>query len=340
MKNSWYSIKALAADVAEISIFEEIGAYGIDAKAFIADFRAITAQTVKLYINSPGGSVFDALAMFNAVRMSGKTIEVHVLGVAASAASYMAMAGDKVVMPENTFMFLHNPINGIYGNAVDMREMADVLDKIGASLTATYAKRWKGDAESLSAVLAAETYLTAAECLEHGLCDEVVESLTVEAKFDTDRVPEAVRAVAFKAVEPEPVVVVVDPVVEPSLPEQIEAAVDAAGLGEFKAAITTDVAVVSLADATAAIQAAKDIAKHCQIAGMADKAPGMIRARMSVADARKALAEALATADAAAHVDTAPRLPGAPAPSNKPAAAVNSTNLWAQINAMKVGVKK
>ena len=82
-------------------------------------------------------------------------------------------------------------------------------------------------------------------------------------------------------------------VVEPSLPEQIEAAVDAAGLGEFKAAITTDAPIVSLADATAAIQAAKDIAKYCQIAGMADKAPGMIRARMSVADARKALADAM-----------------------------------------------
>lgn len=336
MKQSWYSINALAADVAEISIFEEIGAWGIDAKQFIAEFRAIAAPTVKLFINSPGGSVFDALAMFNAMRMSGKTIEVHVLGVAASAASYIAMVGDKVVMPENTFMFLHNPINGVYGNAEDMRDMADVLDKIGASLTATYAKRWNGEAEALAAVLAAETYLSAAECLQYGLCDEVTPEMTVEAKFDLERVPEAVRLVAFKPVAVEPPVVAA----EPSLPELIVAEAAAAGLTDFAAALAADAAITNAAELAGAIKAAKDITALCKIAGHEAKAAGLIRARTSVADARKALAEALALADEAAHVDTAPRLPGAPAAPNQPAAsAVNSTNLWAQIHAMKkVGV--
>jgi len=332
MKN-WYSIKAVSDAVAELSVFDEIGFWGVQAKDFVREVKAITAPTIKLYINSPGGSVFDAVTMFNALAMTGKTIEVHVLGVAASAASYLAMVGSKVVMPDNTFMFLHNPINGVYGNAEDMREMADVLDKIGASLTATYAKRFKGDEQALKDILAAESYLTAAECLEYGLCDEVVPAIEATAKFDIDHVPEAVRAVAFKAAAPAPVVEL------PSLPEQIAAALDAAGLAEFQAAFSTDAAIADADSLTAAVAAARDIRSFCALAGKADMAPSLIRARKSVAEARAALLATLAAADEDTFVDTAPRS----APKTAPAGAdapMNSTALWAQINAMKAGVKQ
>ena len=138
---TWYSIQAKADQSADISIFDEIGFFGVNAKQFIGDLKAIDAKTIKLAINSPGGSVFDALAMYNALRQHPANVEVTVLGVAASAASLVAMAGDTIVMPENAFMMIHNPLNFAYGNADELREMADVLDKIGASLVATYANR-------------------------------------------------------------------------------------------------------------------------------------------------------------------------------------------------------
>lgn len=321
MKN-WYSIKAVSDAVAELSVFDEIGFWGVQAKDFVREVKAITASTIRLFINSPGGSVFDAVTMFNALAATGKTIEVHVMGVAASAASYLAMVGSKVVMPDNTFMFLHNPINGVYGNADDMREMADVLDKIGASLKATYAKRFKGDAEALDALLAAESYLTAAECLEYGLCDEVTPAIEATAKFDVDHVPEAVRAVAFKAAAP----------AAKSVPEVIKAALAAQDLAEFEAVFAADAALVDEAAVSAAVARAVEVRAYCALAGMPDKAPAMIRARTPVADARKALADALALADEANPIDTAPK-----GTATKPAATevFNSTALWAQINAMK-----
>ncbi len=317
MKN-WYSIKAVSDTVAELSVFDEIGFWGVQAKDFVRDVKAITASTIKLFINSPGGSVFDAVTMFNALAMTGKTIEVHVLGVAASAASYLAMVGSKIVMPDNTFMFLHNPINGVYGNAEDMREMADVLDKIGASLTATYAKRFKGDEKALADILAAETYLTAAECLAHGLCDEVVPAIEATARFDADLVPEAVRAVAFKAAPPS----------APSMPERIKAALAAVPeLAEFEAVFAADVALVDGATLSAAVTDAKAVLAFCAMTGMADRAPAMIRARTPVADVRKALAETLAEAADATHVDTAPK--GVATPAQPPANAVTTASIWA-----------
>jgi ATP-dependent Clp protease protease subunit len=319
MKN-WYSIKALDETVAEISVYDEIGFWGVQAKDFAREVKAITATTIKLFINSPGGSVFDAVAMFNILAMSGKTIEVHVLGIAASAASYLAMVGAKVVMPDNTFMFLHNPINGVYGNAEEMRGMADVLDKIGASMTATYAKRFKGDEQALTDLLAAESYLTAAECLQYGFCDEVTDPIAATAKFDPDLVPEAVRAIAFKAAAPEP-----EPAI--GLPEQIKVSLAAANLSEFEAVFSTDLAIADEAALTVAVATARDIKAYCALAGKPEMAADMIRARTPVAAARQALQAAAAAADEASAIDTARKTK--PAEAAKPGLKfTNASDLW------------
>jgi ATP-dependent Clp protease protease subunit len=320
---TWYSIKALDESVAEISVFDEIGFWGVQAKDFAREVKAIAAPKIKLYINSPGGSVFDAVTMFNILATSGKAIEVHVLGVAASAASYLAMVGGKVVMPDNTFMFLHNPINAVYGNAEDMREMADVLDKIGASLTATYAKRFKGDAKALADILAAESYLTAAECLEYGLCDEVTDPVAATAKFDLDHVPEAVRAVAFKPAAPAPAAPT-----QPPVAAIIEAALAARPeLAEFGAVFAADPALVDEPSVRAAADAAADVLALCRIAGRPDDAPAMIRARTPVAAARQALQAALVDADEASAIDTAPKPKTISTPAAK--APVTTASIWA-----------
>ena len=331
MKN-WYTIKAVAgSDRAEVSILSEIGYWGVDAKQFLDEFRAIRAPNIDLYINSPGGSVFEAVAMFNGMRASGKHITVHVLGIAASAASYIAMVGDKVVMPANTMMFLHNPINAVYGNAEDMRDMADILDKIGASLTATYAKRFKGEASVLDELMAAESYLTAAECLEHGFCDEVTEEITATALFDVERLPEHVQAL-FKG-QPAPVAA------EPSTPfaDTVAALVKARGLDAFLPVFLTDESATTVEAATAAIGAAAEVVALATHTGMSDRAEAVVRSRMSVADARKALATALAEVDAATHVDTAPP----PVDTKGTTGGISASSLWAEIQELKAkGIRK
>ena len=325
---TWFTIKAQAGDaVADVSIHAEIGMWGINAQQFLRDLKNISAPVINLSINSPGGSVFDALAMFNGLRASGKTINVTVLGIAASAASYLAMAGDKITMPENTFLFIHNPINAVYGNAEDMRDMAEILDKIGASLTATYAKRWTGTADELTAALAEESYLTAAECLALGLCDEVTAAIEAKAKFDTDNLPANVQAL-FKPTTPEPVAALSD---EP-LAARVTALCAEAGLSDFAAYIAADASVVSEASAIAAIQAARELNALCEAVQMPDRASALIRTRASLPEARKQLSDALATADEAAGINTA-------APAQTLASPVkptlDTTALWKQINELQ-----
>lgn len=329
MKN-WYTIKAAAegSDVAEVSILDYIGGWGVDARSFLTEFRALKASTVKVFINSPGGSVFEALAIFNGMRATGKTIEIHVLGVAASAASYIAMAGDKIVMPENTFLFIHNPINGVYGNAEDMREMADVLDKIGASLTATYSRRWKGTEQELADAMAAETYLTAAECLEKGLCDEVTPAIMAEAAFDVEALPEALRAVFAKAAK-----AANDPA--PSArPSMVEIERLCAGLDrEIVAALALDGKLQTAEAVTAAAAEAKEVIALCKMAGVTAEATAHIRARKSLADVRAQIAAARATEDEAIVINTAQASKNVQA--SEKSTAIDTHALWAEIQAMK-----
>lgn len=331
MAKSWYTIKAAAqgSDRAEVHILEEIGYWGVNAKQYLADFRAIAAPNVDLYINSPGGNVFDALAMFNGMQASGKDITVHILGVAASAASYIAMVGKKIVMPANTFMFVHNPINAVYGNADDMREMADILDKIGASLTATYAKRWKGDEKMLADCLAAESYLTAAECLEHGFCDEVTPEITATAKFDIEQLPANVQALFKAKVDPTPTV---------PLADQVMALAKAHGLEAHAAIFATDATVVTIEAAETLIKRAVEVQALCKVTGRPEQAAALIRERKTPAEARALLATALAEADANLVVDTAQRSSTLQSPQSK-TASWGPMSLWGEIHAMKASMK-
>ena len=144
--NSWYNIRA-TAEGAELSIHDEIGAYGVSAKDFIAELGKLPGDAaLTLRLNSPGGSVFDAVAIYNALKRHEGTVTVSIDGIAASAASYIAMAGDSVVMPENAFLMIHDPSGLVMGTAADMRAMAEALDKIAGALIKGYAVK-SGKAE-------------------------------------------------------------------------------------------------------------------------------------------------------------------------------------------------
>ena len=185
--NSWYTICAQATG-AEVVIYDEIGAYGVSAKGFLAELGALPGATpLALRLNSPGGSVFDAVAIYNAIKRHTGTVTVWIDGIAASAASYIAMAGDEIVMPENAFLMIHDPAGVVMGTAIDMRAMAEALDKIKSSLLQGYAAKSGRPQEEIAALMAAETWLDAKDALDLGFADRIAEPVRIAARFDVGR---------------------------------------------------------------------------------------------------------------------------------------------------------
>lgn len=317
MKKSWYSITAKAADQpADLSVHADIGMWGVSAADFLRDLKAVNAPSINLTINSPGGSVFDALAMFNGLRGKKVPINVKVLGIAASAASVLAMVGDRVEMPDNTMMMIHKPLLGLYGNADELRENAELLDKVEARLQSVYMARWNGTEEELTQALRDETYLSAAECLERGLCDEVTASIEAKAAFDVENLPEAVRKL-FEAAATPPV----EPAPKVELPASLVALIAAtaaeAGLTDYAAHFAADKSIVDAAGATAAIAQAREVQALCALAAMPDLAGGLIRARTPLPEARVKVTEALALADPQITSSQSAETVNAPAPGNR-----------------------
>jgi len=207
---SWYTIRARTLGT-EVLIYDEIGAYGVTAKGFLAELGALPDDAaIDLRLNSPGGSVFDAVAIYNALKRHAGDITVWIDGIAASAASYIAMAGDTIIMPENAFLMIHDPSGLVMGTAADMRSTAEALDKVKGSLIQGYAaKSGKADDE-IAILMAAETWLDAKDALELGFIDRIAAPVKLAASFDVARFrnapPEVVEAAseADKPAAPEP----------------------------------------------------------------------------------------------------------------------------------------
>lgn len=326
---TWYNLKAAADKTPVLSIFDDIGAYGVSAKSFLNDLRTVTTDEVDVEINSPGGDVFAGLAIYNGLRASGKKINVKVLGLAASAASLVAMAGDTIEMPENAFMMIHNPWGFAMGGADEMRNTADVLDKIGMSLASTYAKRTgKPDAE-ITALLDAETWMTAQEAVDAGFATSVTPALAVKASYSEDRLPENVR-LAFKAQAPAPVkpapAEAPAPVFGETLAAQVQTIADAAGLGQYAALWGADPALRNAEQVTARAELAREVQALCVLAKRPEMADKFIKAATPLQDVRAEIFAAL-EADYE-HVDTAPP---AKQPQNSGAqpSAVKGADIWA-----------
>lgn len=197
---SWYTIRARSSGT-EVLIYDEIGAYGVTAKGFLAELGALPDDAaIDLRLNSPGGSVFDAVAIYNALRRHPGEVTVWIDGIAASAASYIAMAGDTIVMPENAFLMIHDPSGLVMGTAEDMRSTAEALDKVKVSLIQGYATKSGKPDEEIAALMAAETWLDATEALDLGLIDRIAEPVKLAASFDVARFrnapPEVLEAAA------------------------------------------------------------------------------------------------------------------------------------------------
>jgi ATP-dependent Clp protease, protease subunit len=183
----WYEFRAQMKG-AEIVIYDEIGAFGIPAKVFLDELKALgPVAELTVRINSPGGSVFDGVAIYNALRRHDAAITVWVDGIAASIASMIAMAGDEVVMPENAMLMIHDPSALVIGTAADMRGMADALDKMKAGMVAAYRDKSGRDDAEIEALMQAEAWLSAEEAVDLGLADRVEQPVRMAAHFDLSR---------------------------------------------------------------------------------------------------------------------------------------------------------
>ena len=320
---TWYNLKAAADKTPVLSIFDDIGAYGVSAKSFLNDLRTVTTDEVDVEINSPGGDVFAGLAIYNGLRASGKKINVKVLGLAASAASLVAMAGDTIEMPENAFMMIHNPWGFAMGGADEMRNTADVLDKIGTGLVSTYAKRTGKTDQEITALLDAETWMTAQEAVDAGFATSVTPALAVKASYSEDRLPENVR-LAFKAQAPAPVEPT--PVFGETLAAHVQTIANAAGLGQYAAMWGADPALRNAEQVTARAELAREVQALCVLAKRPEMADKFIKAATPLQDVRAEIFAAL-EADYE-HVDTAPP---AKQPQNSGAqpSAVKGADIWA-----------
>lgn len=188
---------------AEILIYEDIGEGwmgGLSAKRFADDLKALGKLTeINVRINSPGGSVFDGVAIYNTLRKNGARIIVDIDGLAASIASIIAMAGHEINMASNAFMMIHDPWGLFAGNADELREQADLLDKVRGTLVDTYVgQAGEEKRNDIDEMMRAETWMTASEAEEHGLIHSITDEMQMAAhvdnsKFKYKHIPEAMQ---------------------------------------------------------------------------------------------------------------------------------------------------
>lgn len=185
MKKTWFEI-INKAEKAEIWIYEQIGedfwsGGGVTAKQFQKELSEIRSSQIDLHINSPGGEVFDGLTIYNLIKQHPANVTTYIDGLAASIASVIALAGDQVIMAENALYMVHNPWGVAIGDSSEMRKMADRLDKVGGSIATAYtSKSGKGEDE-ITALMNAETWMTAQEAFDFGFIDEIAAEMDMAA---------------------------------------------------------------------------------------------------------------------------------------------------------------
>lgn len=153
----------------------------VSAKDFISALRAAKGEDVTIHINSGGGDTMEAAAMAQAVRGYKGHVTASIEGLAASAASYFALEADSVVMNPSAFLMIHNPSGVCMGTAADMRDTAELLDKVRGTISAQYAKKTGMDGGEIESLMDAETWFTAEEALERGFVDSLTDAEPIAA---------------------------------------------------------------------------------------------------------------------------------------------------------------
>lgn len=281
---AWFRFQNVAADptVVDIYVIDIIGDwidelineyYGfkatLTAKGFLDQLAKLDAavKTIRLHINSPGGDVFAALNIANALRdqqlTKGRTVDTIIDGLAASAASIIAMAGKTVTMADNALMMVHAPWSVAVGNAGDMRKAADILDTCRDTLVATYKWHSTKKDDEIVALIEAETWMSADEAIANGFATDKVEGLQAAASID----PRAIAAL--------------------KVPEQFKARVDAL--------LKRDPEPPAAGDPKAIAQACKAANFPELVEDLIGQPMAAVTARLETAKAEKATRDARAT---------------------------------------------
>jgi len=190
--NATYYRITSKADSAEIFLYEPIGedifGDGIGAKNFAQDLKNLgNVNNIILHINSPGGSVFEGLAIYNQLKAHKASITVLIDGLAASIASVIAMAGDRILMPENAMLMVHDPLALILGNAQDLMKMVETLGVLKQSIISAYRDKTGLSDVQISDLMTAETWMNGKDAVELGFADLLVNPIKIAAHFDLSK---------------------------------------------------------------------------------------------------------------------------------------------------------
>lgn len=202
-----FDVYALAGeDVTTIDVYDVIGDGGLSARMFREALNAVRTSTIVLRINSPGGSVFDAVAMYNDLVAHPARIEVQIVGLAASAASLLAMAGDSIEIADNAFIMIHNTWTVVAGDTREMASAARTLERFDAAFARTYSSRAGISTAEAAELMNAETWLDAGDAVDMGFADRTTDTTEeVNGCFDLSsyvNAPSALRGSGNKAPRP------------------------------------------------------------------------------------------------------------------------------------------
>lgn len=201
------AVKALADGAVELVIYGEIGEWNGETMVTASGIAGLLKAQgdvglINVRLNSPGGNAFEAAAIHNVLTRHPARVEVDVDGLALSAASIVAMAGDEIRMAGNALMMIHQAWALAVGTVDDLRARAEMLDRVDVSIAATYAARTGKDVDEIVELMAAETWMTAEEAVEAGFADSVTNTMAVAASLLPEHlerfrnVPEALMALA------------------------------------------------------------------------------------------------------------------------------------------------
>ena len=186
----FYALEKSDNGEATIHLYNEVGAFGAGSKEFLADLGKLDGQHIHLRINSPGGSVVEGTAIYNALRRHKGGVTVHIDALAASMASVIAMSGSPVYIADNALLMIHNPWTVSMGESKDLRKEADLLDKLKSTLVNAYTRKTGMDQAQVAEMMDAETWLDAVEAVALGVADAIEEGVAAAATAT----PEMLRA--------------------------------------------------------------------------------------------------------------------------------------------------
>ena len=321
MAKKWYSIKAKEAGqkkVAQVRIYDEIGPWGKTANQFCEELAAavVGASKIVVPINSLGGDVFAANAIFNELMRHELPVETRVDGVAASAASLIFMAGDERIMPENATLMVHNAWTIAAGTADELRDTAEMMDKVREGIVSAYRRSGQSE-ESVIEMMDATTWMTALDAQALGFCTAIEEpvrlvaSANIEDALDRMRdVPAALRTQLLAAAnddpdpdlgpepepEPEPELTPPAPQDAATLAAKIYAQSRERGIPQLAEAVLLSGGLGGADAATARLETAEQIAVLCASVKLQDKAAEFVAAGLSVEQVRARLFEHVVTA--------------------------------------------